>query len=65
MNMLLPYDKKQISIEIDDRNFAGALVSRVEAYNPGLSQKQLDGVVNPSTRSFDENVVSIGALLKF
>jgi lactate racemase len=41
MNMLLPYDKKQISIEIDDRNFAGALVSRVEAYNPGLSQKQL------------------------
>jgi lactate racemase len=41
MNMLLPYDKKQISIEIDDRNFAGALVSRVEAYNPGLSQKEL------------------------
>ena len=39
--MLLPYDKKQISIEIDDRNFAGALVSRVEAYNPGLSQKEL------------------------
>ena len=39
--MLLPYDRKQISIEIDDRNFAGALVSRVEAYNPGSSQKEL------------------------
>ena len=39
--MLLPYDRKQISIEIDDRNFAGALVSRVEAFNPGLSQKEL------------------------
>jgi lactate racemase len=41
MNMLLPYDRKRIPIDIDDRNFAGALVSRVEAYNPGLSQKQL------------------------
>ena len=39
--MLLPYDRKRISIDIDDRNFAGALVSRVEAYNPGLSQKEL------------------------
>ena len=39
--MLLPYDKKRISIEIDDRNFAGALVSKVESYNPGLSQEQL------------------------
>src|SRR5271165_4008815 len=41
MKMLLPYDKKQISIEIDDRNFAGALVSKVESYNPGVSQEQL------------------------
>jgi lactate racemase len=41
MRILLPYDKKRISIEIDDRNFAGALVSKVESYNPGLSQEQL------------------------
>jgi len=35
------------------------------AYSFYAGRNGLDGVVNPSTRSFDENVVSIGALLKF
>jgi lactate racemase len=41
MKFLLPYDKKWIPIEIDDRNFAGSLVSKVESYQPGLSQQEL------------------------
>lgn len=41
MNFLLPYDKKQIPVEIDDRNFAGSLVSKVESYKPGLSEHEL------------------------
>ena len=41
MRMLLPYDKKKISVEIDDQNFAGSLVSRVETYEPGKSPKEL------------------------
>src|SRR5208283_3099034 len=41
MKFLLPYDKKRITIEIDDRNFAGSLVSKVESYKPGLSQQEL------------------------
>ena len=41
MKFLLPYDRKQISVEIDDRNFAGALVSKVEDFKPGMSQEQL------------------------
>ncbi len=32
MKLLLPYDRKQIPIEIDDRNFAGLLESKVESY---------------------------------
>ncbi|MBV8071408.1 MAG: nickel-dependent lactate racemase [Acidobacteriaceae bacterium] len=39
MTALLPYDKKQVSIDIADQNFVGSLVSRVDAYRPGLSQK--------------------------
>ena len=43
-----------------NRNFSANL-----AYSFYAGRNGLDGVVNPSTRSFDENVVSIGALLKF
>jgi len=41
MKFLLPYDKQQIPVEIDDRNFAGSLVSKVESYQPRLSQQDL------------------------
>ena len=41
MKFLLPYDKKRISVDIDDRNFVGSLVSKVESYKPGLSQQEL------------------------
>lgn len=41
MKFLLPYDKKRIAIEIDDRKFVGSLVSKVESYKPGLSQQEL------------------------
>ncbi len=41
MKFLLPYDKKQIPVEIDDQNFAGSLVSKVESYQHGLSQQEL------------------------
>jgi nickel-dependent lactate racemase len=41
MKFLLPYDKKQIPVEIDDKNLAGTLVSKVEDFNPGMSQEQL------------------------
>jgi hypothetical protein len=32
MRILLPYDKKRISVGIDDHNFVGSLVSKVESY---------------------------------
>ena len=41
MNFLLPYDKKRLAVEIDDRNVAGLLVSQVESYRPGFSQQEL------------------------
>lgn len=41
MRTLVRYNKKQIPIEIDDRNFVGSMVSRVESYNPGKSQQEL------------------------
>jgi len=41
MKFLLPYDKKRILVEIDDRNFAGSLVSKVESYKPGISPQEL------------------------
>ena len=37
----MPYDKKQIPVEIDDQNFVGSLVSKVESYHPGKSQNEL------------------------
>jgi len=37
----VPYDKKQIPVEIDDQNFVGSLVSKVESYHPGKSQNEL------------------------
>ena len=41
MKMLVPYDKKTVSIEINDANFVGSLVSKVESYEPGESPEQL------------------------
>jgi lactate racemase len=41
MRTSLPYDKRRIPVEIDDRNFVGSLVSRVESYQPGKSAKDL------------------------
>jgi len=41
MKFVLPYDKKRIPVEIEDRNFVGSLVSKVESYKPGLSQQEL------------------------
>jgi nickel-dependent lactate racemase len=41
MRILLPYDKKRIPVEIDDQNFVGSLVSRVESYQPGKSPQEL------------------------
>jgi lactate racemase len=41
MRMFVPYDKKTVPIEIDDQNFVGSLVSRVESYQPGKSPEEL------------------------
>jgi nickel-dependent lactate racemase len=41
MKFVLPYNRSQITIEIDDRNLAGSLVSKVESYHPVRSQKEL------------------------
>lgn len=41
MKMQLPYDKKRISVDIDDRNFVGSLVSKAESYRPGKSPEEL------------------------
>ena len=54
MKALLPYDKKQVPVEIDDQNFAGSLVSRVESYHPGKSPRELveaslDNPIGPPT----------------
>src|SRR5271157_2039751 len=40
MTFLLPYDKKQIPVEIAEQNLVGSLVSRVESYRPDLSQPE-------------------------
>ncbi len=37
MKLTLPCDRSQLQIEIDDANFAGALVSKVESYRPSMS----------------------------
>lgn len=41
MKFLLPYDKKQIPVEIAEQNFVGSLVSKVESYRPDRSQHDL------------------------
>ena len=41
MKLLLPYDRTHIPIEIDDRNFAGLLESKVESYLPEKSPAEL------------------------
>ncbi|HVP29386.1 MAG TPA: nickel-dependent lactate racemase [Myxococcota bacterium] len=41
MKFDLPYHKTRIPIEIDDRNFAGSLVSKVESYRPGQAPEAL------------------------
>jgi len=41
MKFLLPYDKKQIPVEIAEQNFVGSLVSKVESYRPDRSQQDL------------------------
>jgi nickel-dependent lactate racemase len=41
MRLHLPYDKTQVTVEIDDQNFVGSLVSRVEAYRPAMSPHEL------------------------
>jgi hypothetical protein len=43
MRILLPYDKKRIPVDIDDQNFVGSLVSRVDSYQPGKSPQELVG----------------------
>jgi lactate racemase len=41
MRFDLPYDRKTVAVQIDDRNFAGSLVSKVECYKPALAQQEL------------------------
>jgi len=41
VKIVLPYDKKKISIELDDKNFAGSLESKAETYRPSKSQEEL------------------------
>ena len=41
MRFDLPYDRKTVAVEIDDRNFVGSLVSKVESYRPGKSPQEL------------------------
>jgi lactate racemase len=41
MKFDLPYDRKTVSVEIDDRNFVGTLVSKVESHQPRMSQHEL------------------------
>ena len=41
MKVSLPYNDKHIPVEIDDRNFAGALVSKVEEHRPAYSEQEL------------------------
>ena len=41
MRMLLPYDRERIPVEINDQNFVGSLVSKVESYRPDKSPEEL------------------------
>jgi len=41
MRIFLPYHKRRIPVDIDDHNFVGSLVSRVESYRPAKSPQDL------------------------
>jgi lactate racemase len=41
MKLLLPYDRTKLPVEIDDKNVAGTLVSKVESFRPDRSQEEL------------------------
>ena len=41
MKIVLPYNKTEVTIEVDDRNFAGSLESKAETYRPNKSQEEL------------------------
>ena len=41
MKVSLPFNDKRIAVEIDDRNFAGTLVSKVEEYRPAHTEQEL------------------------
>jgi lactate racemase len=41
MKFDLPYDRSHLTVEIDDRNIAGVLVSRAEDYRPARPQTEL------------------------
>lgn len=41
MKFLLPFNGTKVPVEIDDRNLVGTLVSRVESYQPDMSQEDL------------------------
>lgn len=41
MRFDLPYDRQTVAVEIDDRNFVGSLISKVESYRPDKSQQEL------------------------
>src|SRR5215469_13767863 len=49
MKLLVPYDRKKVAIEIDDRNFLGSLESEAETYRPKKSEHELveDSLENP------------------
>ena len=49
MRFLLPYHKTKLPVEIDDNNFVGSLVSKVEDYRPGKTPQELveDSLENP------------------
>ena len=49
MKLLVPYDRKKVAVEIDDRNFAGSLESNAETYRPNKSEHELveDSLENP------------------
>jgi len=54
MRILLAYDKKRIPVDIDDQNFVGSLVSRVDSYQPGKSPQELV----EASRRVDEEVAN-------
>jgi lactate racemase len=43
MRFDLPYDRKTVAVEIDNRNLVGSLLSKVESYRPDKLQQELVG----------------------